>query len=50
MHYGPGLCPENHQKTFVGLNLCAHEFTDEQVDHVIAAFSKVWSSMGLSAL
>ena len=52
VHYGPGLCPvaENlHQNTFVGLNLCAHEFTDEQVNHVIAAFSKVWSSMGMSA-
>ena len=53
VHYGPGLCPvaENlHQYTFVGLNLCAHAFTDKQVDHVIAAFSKVWSSMGLIKL
>jgi len=44
--YTPGLCPvaENlHQRTFLGLNLCAHPYTDPQIDQVVAAFRKVWA-------
>ncbi len=43
--YAPGLCPvaeKLHQHTFLGLNLCAHAFTNDEIDHVIAAFEKVW--------
>ncbi|WP_115126998.1 DegT/DnrJ/EryC1/StrS aminotransferase family protein [Synechococcus sp. GEYO] len=51
--YGPGLCPvaeQLHQQTFIGLNLCAHAFTDDQVDAVIYAFKKVWADLSKVAL
>ena len=44
--YGPGLCPvaeDLHQRTFLGLNLCAHAYTDSEVDQVVVAFRKVWA-------
>jgi len=44
--YTPGLCPvaeDLHQRTFLGLNLCAHPYTDPQIDQVVAAFRKVWA-------
>jgi len=46
--YGPGLCPvaENlHQRTFIGLNLCAHTYADPEIDLVVAAFRKVWAHL-----
>ena len=46
--YQSGLCPIAeylHHESFFGLNLCAHPYNDEQVDLVIAAFRKVWSSI-----
>ena len=49
--YHPGLCPvaeDLHQRTFFGLNLCAHFYDDFEVDQVIAAFSKVWRYMDVA--
>ena len=46
--YGPGLCPvaeELHDHTFLGLNLCAHPYTDVEIDQVVAAFCKVWAHL-----
>jgi len=46
--YGPGLCPvaeDLHQRTFLGLNLCAHPYTDLEIDQVVAAFRKVWAHL-----
>ena len=46
--YGPGLCPvaeDLHQRSFLGLNLCAHPYTDPEIDQVVAAFRKVWSHL-----
>jgi dTDP-4-amino-4,6-dideoxygalactose transaminase len=46
--YGPGTCPvaeELHSKTFVGINLCACEFSPEDVEMVIGAFRKVWDNL-----
>ena len=46
--YETGLCPvaeDLHQRTFLGLNLCAHFYTDHEVEQVIAAFRKVWTHM-----
>jgi dTDP-4-amino-4,6-dideoxygalactose transaminase len=46
--YGPGLCPvaeDLHQLTFLGLNLCAHPYTDPEIDQVVAAFRKVWAHL-----
>ena len=51
--YGPGLCPvaeDLHQRTFLGLNLCAHFYTDHEVEQVIAAFRKVWFHMNHSSI
>jgi dTDP-4-amino-4,6-dideoxygalactose transaminase len=44
--YAPGTCPvaeELHARSFFGLNLCMHEYGDEEIDQVAAAFRKVWS-------
>jgi dTDP-4-amino-4,6-dideoxygalactose transaminase len=46
--YRPGLCPiaeDLHQRTFLGLNLCAHTYTDSEIDQVVAAFRKVWAHL-----
>ena len=46
--YGPGLCPiaeDLHQRTFLGLNLCAHTYTDNEIDQVVSAFKKVWAHL-----
>ena len=46
--YAPGLCPvaeEMHQRTFLGLNLCAHPYTDAEIDQVVTAFRKVWAHL-----
>jgi perosamine synthetase len=48
--YGPGLCPvaeDLHHRTFLGLNLCAHPYTDPEIDQVVAAFCKVWAHLDL---
>jgi len=50
--YGPGLCPvaeDLHQRTFLGLNLCAHSYTDPEIDRVVAAFRKVWAHLEAGA-
>lgn len=50
--YGPGLCPvaeDLHQRTFLGLNLCAHPYTDSEIDQVVAAFRKVWAHLDMGA-
>lgn len=52
IRYGQGLCPvaeHLHQNSFIGLNLCAHEFTDCEVDVLISAFEKVWAELPKSA-
>ena len=44
--YGLGMCPvaeELHLKSFIGLNLCAHDFNDLQTQQIINAFQKVLS-------
>ena len=50
--YGPGLCPvaeDLHERTFLGLNLCAHPYTDTEIDQVVAAFRKVWRHLEAGA-
>ena len=46
--YNCGLCPtaeKLHNKTFIGLNLCAHFFTEAETELVIKSFKKVWSNL-----
>jgi dTDP-4-amino-4,6-dideoxygalactose transaminase len=35
-----------HEREFISLNVCAHEFTPDQVALVIEAFQKVWRNLG----
>ena len=48
--YDRGICPvaeKLHSESFIGLNLCAHEFDYDQVVKVIESFRKVWRFLGL---
>ncbi len=50
--YATGHCPvvgDLHQRTFVGLNLCAHPYTDPEIDQVVTAFRKVWAHLEVGA-
>ena len=50
--YGPGLCPvvkNLHQRTFLCLNLCAHTYTDPEIDQVVAVFRNVWAHLEVVA-
>lgn len=45
--YEKGICPTAerlHDETFLGLQLCLHEYDDKQVDLVASAFHKVWEN------
>jgi len=46
--YKKGICPvaESFQdKQYMGIELCLHRYTDEEVDLVIQAFQKVWGEL-----
>ena len=46
--YQKGICPvaeKLHDETYLGLELCAHELLDDDVDDIVNAFLKVWSGM-----
>jgi len=46
--YRPGLCPvaeDLHLRTFLGIGLCAHPFTDHEIDQVVLAFGQIWSHL-----
>ena len=48
VEYREGLCPvaeELHNSTFLGINLCMHEYSVLDVSQVIAAFHKVWDQL-----
>lgn len=48
VYYGPGLCPvaeELHQSSFFGLNMCAHDFNEKEIDLILRAFAKVWREL-----
>jgi hypothetical protein len=37
--------PRSSARTFLGFNLCAHPYTDSEIDQVVAAFRRVWTYM-----
>jgi perosamine synthetase len=46
--YAPGTCPvaeELHARSFVGINLCMHEYPPEDVELIAGAFRKVWDHL-----
>ena len=48
--YKPNLCPvaeKLHNQTFLGIGLCHHFYTNEEVDLIISAFHKVWEGLNL---
>ena len=48
VNYGKGICPvaeKLHDETYMGLEMCAHELRDEDIDLIVAAFHKVWREM-----
>lgn len=48
INYNKGICPiaeELHDCTFLGLTICAYEFSDIEIEMVISVFKKVWANM-----
>ena len=46
--YNKGICPvaeKLHDETYLGLEICAHELSDEDIDLIVAAFQKVWKNL-----
>ena len=46
--YAKGICPvaeELHDKSFIGLQLCLHNYSQYEVDLVVKAFQKVWCNL-----
>ena len=46
--YAKGICPvaeRLHEAAFLGFGICSHEYKDEEVDMIIAAFRKVWRNL-----
>ena len=46
--YAKGICPvaeELHESSYLGLEMCVHELSDQDVDLIVRAFTKVWSQM-----
>jgi perosamine synthetase len=46
--YAKGICPvaeRLHEAEFLGFGICSHEYQDEEVDMIIAAFRKVWRNL-----
>ena len=46
--YSKGICPvaeSLHDRDFLGIEFCLHDYSDSQVDLVIQAFRKVWQHL-----
>jgi perosamine synthetase len=46
--YAKGICPvaeRLHEAEFLGFGICSHEYKDEEMDMIIAAFHKVWRNL-----
>lgn len=46
--YKKGICPvaeSLHDREFMGIEFCLHDYTDNQIDLVIQAFQKVWQHL-----
>ena len=48
VEYGKGICPvaeDLHNSTFIGLEICLYEMSDNDISLVISAFIKVWNNV-----
>jgi len=48
--YHNGLCPvaeKLHNETFLGIGLCHHLYTNDEIDLIIQCFHKVWTGLNL---
>jgi dTDP-4-amino-4,6-dideoxygalactose transaminase len=48
VNYAKGICPvaeKLHDRTYLGLEMCVHELKDSDVDLIVTAFQKVWTSL-----
>lgn len=46
--YSKGICPvaeELNDSTYLGFGMCVYDLTDDDVDLIVQAFKKVWSSL-----
>ena len=46
--YNEGICPVAellHKETFLGLEMCLHDYDDSDIDLIVGAFRKVWSNL-----
>ncbi len=46
--YSRGICPvaeELHERSFLGISLCMHQYPAQDVELVVKAFNKVWSQL-----
>ena len=49
--YANGICPiaeELHEKSYIGIEMCVHDYASGDIDLMVRAFRKVWA--GLAAL
>ena len=50
VQYTKGICPvaeDLQDRTYLGISMCAYEYTNQEVDLMIQAFQKVWSNLDL---
>lgn len=46
--YQKGICPvaeQLHNETFMSLAMCVYDFSDDDIDSIVAAFKKVWANL-----
>ena len=48
VNYAKGICPiaeDLHERTYLGFEMCMHDLSGSEIDLLVAAFQKVWSSL-----
>ena len=51
--YKKGICPvaeRLHETTYLGFEMCLHEFPDEDVNLIITVFKKVWKNLDMLSM
>jgi dTDP-4-amino-4,6-dideoxygalactose transaminase len=48
VEYKKGICPvaeKLHDTTYLGIEMCAYDMSDDDIDLIVAAFHKVWDNL-----